>query len=144
MSRLRNDPYHSPCVTDRSKISWGTQGSEGEGRGDSYKDKLTNRKSRGPCRTDALIVEAFDMAGMCIGAESPVAEGAIFKEGKWGAWDVSGMQRWDRCVQPTRGREKGSSPWGFGNPGSAARGPKACCVIREAPLRLCLVYVGAG
>lgn len=38
-----------------------------------------------------MIVEVFDMVGMCIGVELLVVEGVIFKEGKWGVWDVSGM-----------------------------------------------------
>ena len=35
------------------------------------------RKSRAPKRTEALMVEDLEAAGRCIGAGSPVAEGAI-------------------------------------------------------------------
>lgn len=39
---------------------------------------LTNRKSRGPCKTEALIETGFTLkAGRCVGANSPVAAGAM-------------------------------------------------------------------
>jgi hypothetical protein len=57
---------------------------------------LTNRRSRAPCKTDALIIEAFELTGRCIGAGSSVAEGAILMGMTAKAWDESGMKRWDR------------------------------------------------
>lgn len=46
--------------------------------GNELKHQLTNRKSRGPCSTDALIVEVLECPGRCIGAiSSTMAEGAI-------------------------------------------------------------------
>lgn len=39
---------------------------------------LTNRRSRGPCKTDAEMIEDFDLkTGSCIVPQSPVATGAM-------------------------------------------------------------------
>lgn len=59
--------------------------------------KLTNRRSRGPCNTDALMDEALDRTGRCIGACSHAAEGAILGEKTAKTWDGSGMKRCD-CI----------------------------------------------
>ena len=75
---------------------------EGRGQGivggkDESKGKVsrTMRRSRGPWRTEALMVEAFEAAGRCIGAGSPVAEGAISIGRRLSgmAWD----EAWDRA-----------------------------------------------
>jgi len=53
------------------------------------------RKSRIPWRTEALMVEALEAAGRCIGAGSPVAEGAISIGRRLSGreWD----EAWDRA-----------------------------------------------
>jgi hypothetical protein len=42
--------------------------------------ELTNRRSRGPCKTDAVMEGVFEKTGRCIGAISSIAEGAILDE----------------------------------------------------------------
>jgi hypothetical protein len=69
--RPKSDISRACTLCNQAEILGGQ--SRGEGRG----GVLTNRRSRAPCKTDALIVEAFELTGRCIGAGSSVAEGAI-------------------------------------------------------------------
>jgi len=95
-------PTIPTCVTRRT---WGI------GQGTT---RFTNRRSRGPCKTDALTREAFEATGRCIGVGSSVAEGDIVMEYTcWGVgckWDVLGRgpRDWSR---PWR---YSVSPWGQG------------------------------
>ena len=52
---------------------------------DLMRRKLTNRRSRGPCRTEALIVDRFIGRSRSSGSMSEIAEGAIGNDDN-GTW----------------------------------------------------------
>ena len=68
------------------------------------RDSLTNRRSRGPCKTEALTLEALEYMGKCIGTSSTVAAGAIANDDSGVGW------AWDgRKPQETMSSEEGGS-----------------------------------